>query len=122
MGQERPRGARAPTTLIAIVKNVATGKVKRWLTKDLSGFGLCLAADESLERGTRLEVELKLPDYPSAFILTAEVVWIMIVEAPRRSFDAPKVELGVTFVDPPPKTQALLNQYAAVTAPPPEQH
>ncbi len=122
MGQERRRGVRSTTKLIAFVKNPTTGKVKRWLTKDVSGFGLCLLADESLERGTHLEVELKLPDYPSPIVTTAEVIWVMTVEAPRRSFDAPKVELGITFVDLPPKVQALLNQYAVMTAPPSEPH
>ena len=90
MGQERRRCVRSPTKLMAFVKNPATGKVKRWLTKDVSGFGLCLIADEVLERSTRLEVELKLPDSPLPLVMRAEVTWMMTVEAPAGVLTLPK--------------------------------
>ena len=120
MTQERRRGARSTTRLIAIVKNLTTGKVHRWLTKNVSEIGLCLLTDEAIERGTRLEVELKLPDFPSPLLMIADVVWLMVVEAPAKSYEEPRVEVGVKFMDFAPQMKALLHQYAAVTAPPPE--
>ena len=120
MGQERRQSARSSTQLVAVVKNMATGNVRRWLTKNLSGLGLCLVADESLQRGTRLEVELTLPDAAEPLTLMAEVIWIMTVEASRKSYEMPKVELGVRFIDPPKTTHDLLNQYAVLTAAPTE--
>ena len=119
MSQERRKGVRSSTQFIAIVKHLTTGKVRRWLTKNVSEIGLCLLTDEAIERGTRLEVELKLPDFPSPLLMIAEVMWTMVVEAPRKSYEDPKVEVGVKFVDLAPKTQALLHQYAAMTAVPP---
>lgn len=121
MTQERRRGVRSSIRLIAIVKNLATGRVHRWLTKNISEIGLCLVTDEAIERGTRLEVEFKLPDYPSPLTIIAEVVWVMMVGAPRKSYEEPRIELGVKFVELAPKMQALLRQYATMTAPPPDQ-
>ena len=119
MGQERRRHIRTPGSLMAIVKNMKTGKVKRWLTKNISGTGLCLIGAEAAERGSRFEIELKLPDFPTPFTMMAEVVWIMTLAAAPSSKREPKVELGVRFTDLTPKTQGMLNQYALMTAPPP---
>ena len=116
MGEERRRGIRTPAQLVALVRHMATGKVRRWLTKNLSGVGVCLVADEALERGTRLEVELTLPDYATPLTMMGEVVWLMTVQAAHKSYEMPKVELGVRFVDPPRKTESLLNAYARMTA------
>ena len=115
-GEERRRGIRTSTQLVALVKHLATGKVRRWLTKNLSGVGVCLVADESLERGTRLEVEVTLPDYPTPLAVMGEVVWLMTVQPAHKSYEVPKVELGVRFIDPPQKTQSLLDAYARMTA------
>lgn len=120
MAEERRHGRRLPAHFTAIIKNCSTGKVQRWLTKDVSGSGLCLVTNESIECGTRLEVELKLPDFPNPLLLQAIVARVTVVEAPKHSYEEPKIEMGIKFVDLPQKTQALLNQYAVVNAPPPD--
>lgn len=118
MGQEHRRNVRSPVRLMAFVKNTQTGKVQRWLTKNLSGTGLCLETTEHLERGTRLEIELKLPDCPAPFVLPGEVVWTSTTQPPEQGHGAAGIELGVLFVELSPKVKAMLNQYAVMNAPP----
>ena len=70
MNQERRKQSRSPIRLTVIAKNNRTGKVCRWLTKNISGAGLCLVVDELVERGSLFEIELKLPDFSQPFVLT----------------------------------------------------
>ena len=64
------------------------------IVSDLSAGGLRAYSDEEQKPGTRLELELLLPDGASATIL-AEVVWIMALPegAPAR------YDVGLRFVD-----------------------
>ena len=118
MGTERRNNLRSPTQLIAIVKNKKTGKVNRWLTKNLSPTGVCLVTEEWVERGTKLEIELALPDFAVPCVMPAEVVWVMTKGASQQSSGSTQTELGVVFFDLPLKTTALLNQYVDRNAPP----
>ncbi len=118
MDAERRTNLRSPTQLTAIVKNQKTGKVNCWLTKNLSPTGVCLVTEEWVERGTKLEIELALPDFAAPCIMPAEVVWVMTKGVSHQSSGAAKTELGVVFFNLPPKTTALLNQYVDRNAPP----
>ena len=118
MSQENRRNIRSPVRLMAFVKNMKTSKVRRWLTKNISGTGVCLIADELLQRGERLELEVKLPDFPSPLVMAAEVVWTATANAAAKSHETSSVEIGILFIDPPAKIQSILNQYAAMNAPP----
>lgn len=118
MEQNRRRSIRFPVRLMALVKNAKTGKTQRWLTRNISADGLCLVTDESVERGTQLEIELKLHDFPTPLVIKAQVAWIMNgiqLPAPDEGLN---VELGVVFTELPEKTKVLLNQYAVSAAPP----
>ena len=115
---ERRKFIRVNSRLTAIFKNMKTGKVRRALTKDVSGLGLCLVTEEILEPGTLLGVEIKLPDRESRITFTAEVVWSRPVAASRRSYENPTAETGIRFLGIDPKDQKLLRAYATINAPP----
>ena len=95
-------------------------KVQRSLTKDLSGVGLRLVTEQLLNPGTSLEVEIKLPDRGAPLTFTAEVVWSKLISEQRKSYDATTAETGIKFVNVDPKVLALIKQYAAMNAPPPQ--
>ncbi len=118
MGAERRRFFRLASRLTTIFKILKSGKVRRALTKDMGGGGLCLITEEMLEPGTKLAVEIKLPDRAETVTFLAEVVWSRLVCASHKSYENVTVETGVRFIDPNPKDQALIIQYARMNAPP----
>ena len=120
MDQERRQFIRLNTRLTVIFKNLKTGKVRRALTKDLSGAGMGLITEEILAPGTPLEMEIKLPDREAPITFQAEVVWSKPVGGPRKSYENPTAETGVKFVQVDPHDQKLLMLYARLNAPPPE--
>ena len=117
-GLERRKFIRVNTRLTAIFKNLKTGKVRRALTKDVSGLGLCLVTEEILEPGTLLGVEIKLPDREAPITFTAEVVWSRPIMLSRKSYENPTGETGIRFLGIDPKDQKLLRAYATINAPP----
>lgn len=120
MSEERRRSVRANARLTTIIKNLSTHKVWRALTKNVSGVGICVVADEFLEVGSQLEVEIKLPDQGAPITFTGEVVWSQMVGGARKSYEALSMEAGIRFVEIPPKDQRLLQQYVMMNPPPPE--
>ncbi len=120
MSEERRRSIRANARLTTIVKNLDTKRVWRALTKDVGGVGVCVVTDESLELGTKLELEIRLPDRDEPITFTGEVVWSREVGGPRKSYEAPIREVGVKFVEIQPKDQRLLQQYVLMNPSPPE--
>ncbi|MBI4343421.1 MAG: PilZ domain-containing protein [Candidatus Omnitrophica bacterium] len=119
LNPDRRRFIRAGARLTILLKDVATGKAWRVLTKNLSGGGLCVITDGLLMAGSAMEVELTLPDRDAPLVLSAEVSWSKIVAAARRSYESPRAESGLKFMQIDPKTRALLEQYAKLSAPPP---
>ncbi len=75
---------------------------------DVGVGGMRVYSDESIAVGSRLEVELFLPDASSVTCLT-EVVWVrpLDTEAPAR-FD-----IGLSFLDVPDEALAQLGQVLA---------
>ena len=118
MPEERRKFIRITSRLTTIFKNLKTGKVRRALTKDLGGVGMCLVTEEILEPGTPLEVEFTLPDRPAPVMCQVEVVWSRPLRMPTKSYENPTAETGVKFTTIDPKDLALLKQYVALNAPP----
>ena len=106
--------------LVTRMKILSTGKVHRVLTNNVSSLGLSFIAEQHLEPGTQLEMEITLPDRPTPMTLTTEVVWSETIGAPRKSYEEPTVEIGTKFVTINPKDQAALRQYAVMNALPPD--
>ena len=120
MDHERRRFARIPIRLTAVFKNLSSAKVQRTLTKDIGGEGMCLITEGTMEPGTKLEVEIKLPDRDIPIIAAMEVVWSRPVGEPRKSYELPTAETGVKFVRMDQKDLALVMQYARLNTLPPE--
>lgn len=115
---ERRQTPRAALRLMVFVKFVSTGRILRALTKDIGDRGACLLTDETIAPGTKLELEIVLPDRPTPVACSGDVLWHRTVNQP----DAPehgKVETGVAFATIAPKDKALLLQFARLNAPPP---
>ncbi len=118
MDADRRRLRRAPAHLMALVKTVSTGKVRRALTKDISGGGISFITDEELEPGTQLIIEMTLSDHPQPIQFTAEVIWLRSVKDPKHLYESLSMETGVKFVSISPQDQKLLKQYGMLNAPP----
>ena len=120
MQPNRRQFVRLRTRLTTVFKIVKTGKVRRGLTRDVSGGGLCFVSEELLAPGTSLGIELKLPDRNTPITFSAEVVWSRPVGEPPKSYEAPTIETGVKFVAVDSKNVAILRQYATLNAHHPE--
>ncbi len=119
MPQEHRQFIRGTIRLLTFLKVLETGKVYRVLTKNLSGSGMLVAAEQALAPETKLEVEVALPDRSTPFRCQAAVVWSRPTggSAPGRPTGA---DVGIKFLNLDPKDQMLLKQYAAMGVPPPQ--
>ena len=114
---ERRGYIRIRERLVTFVKDPATGKVHRALTRDLGGVGVCLITNEPLEVGVAIEGELKLPDREAPVSFSAVVVWSQVIQKePGETLDRPTREVGVKFVRIDPKDRVLIQQHAALNA------
>ena len=120
MAEERRRFIRVSAKVLTFYKIVSTGKVRRVLTSNIGGGGLSFGTETLLEPGTRLEVEMKLPDREGPIMFTADVVWSRLIEGATGPLQDTTAETGVRIVTIDPKDQKFLLQYAVVNAPPPE--
>ena len=118
-GSERREYIRVRERLVTFIKDPATGKVHRALTRDLGGTGVCLVTNEPLEVGVAIEGELKLPDRKAPVTFSAVVVWSQVIQKePGQPLDRPTREVGVKFVRIDPKDRALIQQHVALNAMP----
>ena len=120
MGEEQRRFIRIQSRLMTFIKHLDTGKVRRALTRDVSAAGVCLVTEELLTPGTRLGIEIKLPDREAPITFTGEVVWSKPIGGSGKSYENPTAETGVKFVAIDPKDQKLVMLYARINAPPME--
>ena len=118
MSEERRQFIRIPSRLTTVFKNLKTGKVRRALTKDIGGGGICLITEELLEPGTELEIEFTLPDRPAPVLCRGEVLWSRPAGAPKKSYQSPTGESGVKLTQIDPKDQTAVAQYIKFNAPP----
>ena len=116
MGQERRQFIRVHARLTTLIKPLKTAKVRRALTKDISGIGVCLVTEELCELGTPLEVEMRLPDYDAPVKFLGQVMWSKPIGEPRKG-QPPTAEIGLRVVSIDPKDRSLLMQYAKLNAP-----
>ena len=116
MSDEQQRAVRVKLRLMVFMKFVSDGKVLRVLTRNISGTGLSLVTEGALEPGTKLELEIRLPDRERPILCEAEVVWSRPTGEPRKSYEVPTSETGVKFVNIDPKEQSQLLQYARLNA------
>ena len=116
MSAERREFVRVRERLVTFVKQIATGKVHRALTRDLSGVGICLITNEPLETGAPLELELKLPEFDRMIPFTGLVAWSKVMDEPRKRYEEPMREVGIRFVAIAPKDRTLIKQHAAMNA------
>jgi hypothetical protein len=114
MAEERRESPRTKSRLTAVFKDLETGRVQRVLTKDLSSKGVCLVTEGLLRPGTRLQVDLQLPDRATPLTVQAEVVWSRAVDEPGTSDEVPTVETGVIFTHLSPTELTLIKHYAAI--------
>jgi hypothetical protein len=119
MDAERREYIRVREKLVTFVKQTATGKVHRALTRDISGVGICLITNEPLEAGAPLEFELKLPEFDRAVPFTGHVAWSKVMNEAGAGFKEPMREIGIRFVNIAPKDLTLIRQHAAMNAVPP---
>ena len=120
MDLERRRSIRIPIRLTTVFKNLTSGKVQRTLSKDIGDEGMCLITEGTVEPGTKLEVEIKLPDGRSPIVALSEVVWSKPVGERTKSYEVPMTETGIKFMRIDQKDLALIMQYARLNALPPE--
>jgi len=113
MDEERRGAERAKARLTTMLKNLDTGRILRVLTRDLSTKGMCVVTEGLLSAGTRLEVELKMPDRETPLTVQAEVAWSRVIDEPRKSYESPTAETGIAFTNLSPHALALIKHCAA---------
>ena len=118
MSQERRRTIRLDARLTTLFTIVETGRVRRALTQNVGGLGLAFTGEELFPPGTRLDVELQLPDRATPLAFGAEVIWSQPTGEPHKSYEDPVVRTGTKFLDVDAKQMALIRQYVALNAPP----
>ncbi len=87
---------------------------------DISGHGMRLATPGVLELGTRVAVEVMLPNRKSPVTVQAEVVWSRPTGSPASGTASCAAEAGVRFVELNPKDRAVLMLYARLKTLPPQ--
>ena len=116
MSKAERKYPRSGIRLMTFYEVVKTGKVRRAITRDISGGGARFIAEEVLEPKTGLKLEIKLPDRTASISCTAEVVWSKPTKPIFKSYETPESETGVKIVQIDSKEQAILLQYAALNA------
>ena len=113
MRPERRHIPRSHARLIAVFKNLTTGRMLRALTWNLSPQGMQLTTEGVVVPGTRLEVDLKLPDRQTPIVLTATVIWSQQKNESYKSYETPEFEIGVKFLDLTPHDRTALKHYVS---------
>ena len=93
---------------------------QRVMIQDVSGGGMRLATPDILELGTRIAVEVVLPDRKSPVTVQAEVVWSRSVDSPAPGEAAASAEAGIQFLQLDSKDRAVLMLYARLKTLPPQ--
>ncbi|MBI3321098.1 MAG: PilZ domain-containing protein [Candidatus Omnitrophica bacterium] len=119
MADEQRQSIRLRSRLTTFLRTIVTGKVQRALTKDIGGGGACLAVAGVFHLGTRLELEIALPDRSAPIRCVAEVVWYKRMGSPATPYADAPAELGVKFVRIDPADYTAIMQYAKLNALPP---
>ena len=116
MTDERRQILRIQMKLTTFVKRLKTGQVQRALTRDLGGEGLCMIAEEPFERGTQVELKIKLPDRKTPIVGTGEVVWCKPLGPKDVDHGSMTSDIGVHFTAIDPNDATVLAQFARLHA------
>jgi hypothetical protein len=111
------RQDRLRTRLKALVTDPASGRVQRTLTGDLSAGGASLDVEQLLIVGTRVDVDIELPDGHRWVRCAAEVVRSEMPGGLAVQAKHPKIRIRVKFLRLDDESQALLRQYLAINPP-----
>jgi c-di-GMP-binding flagellar brake protein YcgR len=117
-GSERRQFLRVESTVPVMYWLSPTGDVPplRSLTKNIGGGGVCLYLSQPLLPGTRLQVQMRLPEDGRSFPFTAEVAWC---DAPKAGGAAgPSVMAGLRFIEIAPEDQQAIIRYCLSRVPP----
>ena len=114
--EERRRFIRASSRLTTVYKNLATGVVRRALTRNISEGGMCIITEALITLGTKLEIEVRFPDGTDPVTCVGEVVWSKPVDEQRKTYKNPTALNGVKFVEIDPKARTSLLLYARMNA------
>ena len=114
MEGERREAGRGQARLTTVLKDLDTGRVMRVLTKNLTAKGMCVITEGLLRPGTRLEVDLKLPDREAPLTLQAEVAWSRVIDEPEKGYETPATETGIAFTKLDPNDLASIKYHAAL--------
>ena len=115
MAKEQRRTPRVSTRLTALVTARANDKVYRALTADVGAGGLRVVLDDPLERGTVLELDIKLPDRSEPIVCQGVVIW----GRPVAEGHGQAVDTGIQFISIEPKDRTALVHYAKLIPLPP---
>ena len=117
MGSERRQFLRATSRLITWITLPETGKVMRVLTLDVGAGGARFMTERTIEAGTPLAIEIKLPDREQPIRCTAEVArsgpMADLTDESRMA-----AETAVKFVQIDPRDHADLTFYVKINLPP----
>lgn len=117
--QEQRRFVRLNARLKIIYRVLDDGEPIQATTSSVSGSGLSFFAKAALPIGTRLQMEISLPEHERPTPLTAQVTWNQqssMVSAGQRERS---VELGVRFVEIAPADQETIMRYVESWLQPP---
>jgi len=117
--EERRRFVRLDTQLKVKYTVLPQTAAKPTVTKDVGGGGVCFFADEMLQPGTTLQVEMTLPgrDTPAPF--TAEVIWCEQYEVIGKTKRERAIEVGVRFAEVAPVDQQAIMSHVILNLQPP---
>ena len=111
------REDRLRTRLKALVTDPASGRVQQTLTDDVSAGGASLEVEHLLIVGTRIDVDIELPDGRRWVRCAAEVVRSQMSGGLAVQAKHPNVRIHVKFLRLDDESRALLTQYLAINPP-----
>jgi len=117
--EERRRFVRLDTQLKVKYTVLPQTEARPTVTKDISGGGICFFADEMLQPGTTLQVEMTLPDRDTPAPFTAEVIWCEPYEVIGKTKRERAIEVGVRFVEVAPVDQKAIMNHVILNLKPP---
>ena len=116
--EERRKFVRLDTRLGIVYQVLPTTSPRKSLTQDIAGGGICLFANERLEAGTRLQVEIQLPTREQPVAFEAEVVWCEAYEVIGKTTRERAIEVGVKFVKIDPRDQHAILEHVILSLKP----
>lgn len=117
--EERRKFVRLDTRLDVDYVVLPSGTVKRALTKDVGGGGICLFLDRVAHPGTQLQVAIRLPGREQPVHFTGEVVWCEPYEVIGKEQRQRAIEAGVQFVEISPLDREAVMQHVILSLKPP---